>query len=171
MATRKPLVLVAGQVRELPAADTFDMPAEQMFEARDEQSSGTDPQYGSSSTWLQRTLNTVGRNTITGASLSASTITLPAGTYHVAARAPGPFNVTAQQGRHKARLATSASIELVPGSSAGVNGDSWVIGVFVLASTTQVVLQHRTSDAYRLGSPSSFSVPEVYSEITIRKIA
>lgn len=62
---------------------------------RDEKTAGSSG--GSASTGANtRTLNTTVRNVISGASLAANQITLPAGTYHVEARAPA-FGVGANQ--------------------------------------------------------------------------
>jgi len=58
------------------------------FCAREEQASGTDGGACAATTWQTRTLNTVTKNTIVGASLASNNITLPAGTYRIEARYP-----------------------------------------------------------------------------------
>jgi len=49
----------------------------------DQKADGTDGGTFTSGAWQTRVLNTTSHNTITGASLSANQITLPAGTYHI----------------------------------------------------------------------------------------
>lgn len=55
---------------------------------RDEKASGVSGGAAGAVTWNTRTLNTTLRNTI-GASLATNQITLPPGSYHIEARAPG----------------------------------------------------------------------------------
>ena len=143
-----------------------------MFVACDEQASGT--AGGSPSPPHTRRLNTVRINTIHGASLVSNQITLPAGVYSVHAVAPA--NSNAIQG-HKAFLySVTASANLLEGTSgstvgtsSGNNTHSFVFGVISLTATTVIELRHVTTAAF--GAASNLSVPEVYAQIQIEKIA
>ncbi len=116
----------------------------QYFHARDEKPNGTTG--GNSITGSQkRTLNTVLRNTIAGASLAANNITLPAGTYRVHATAPAAGQVV-----HKAFLQNETdATTLFVGTSEDPGSDSMsrsvVIGSFTLAAQKTISLYHFVS--------------------------
>jgi len=128
--------------------------------------------------WRTRDLNTVQHNSIAGASLAAATgrVTLPAGTYRVRGAAPClRVNSTA------ARLySITASTTLLIGSSgyaySNDNGyiDSIVVGIFTLATTTVIELQHdceTTFSTYGFGHPGRTGQRELYSHLEFEKIA
>ncbi|MBK8651594.1 MAG: hypothetical protein IPN23_07800 [Elusimicrobia bacterium] len=108
-----------------------------MMIVADVKPSGTEGGQFASGAWRVRTLNTVSFNSISGASLSADTVTLPAGTYKISWRAPA-FRVY----RHQTvwRNITD-SVDAIIGSSAyadNVNngGDnSEGVGIFNIPST------------------------------------
>ena len=147
-----------------------------LLHVREEQTSGTAGGTFTSGAWRTRTLNTVVINEITGASLAANQITLPAGTYRVRARANAVL-----VGNHTAKLRNiTAGSDTVIGSNAyadNVNSgasDSFVIGQFTIAADTVFELQHRgatTVVTYGFGGAASFSVVEVYGEVWIEKVA
>lgn len=145
----------------------------------DEKASGTAGGGCTAGSWLTRDLNTVKRNTITGASVASNQITLPAGTYEMSGSAPGFF-----VDRHKTRLRSiTGATDLIIGTSEySQNGAadgydstrSQLNGVFTLVVTTVVELQHRcqttNASANALGVASTFGVNEVYSIVKITRI-
>lgn len=151
----------------------------QLFHVQDDKSSGNDSGTFTAGAWRTRTFNTVLTNEITGASLSANQITLPAGTYWVEGSAPA-YAVD----RHKTRLynVDDSSEELV-----GTNGfaystnlvetRSFVVGLVTLGAEKTLELQHRcattkTTNGFGNKVGSAFTVTnETYSDIHIWRIA
>ena len=141
---------------------------------RDEKANNTAGGIFTSGSWRTRILNDVILNTIAGASLSSSQITLPVGLYLIKASAPA-FNVD----RHKIKLAniTDTSDELIGTSEYNVNAHAQTVslmdGFIELTGEKVLELQHiafQTSTPSGFGIASNFSVVEVYSTITIEKI-
>lgn len=141
--------------------------------ARDEKPAGSVGGTATAAAWVQRVLNTVKSNTITGASLSANQITLPAGTYEYEGSAPG-----AQCDTHRIRLwnVTDGSVidvgTIADSSNIPVSTNSHVSGVFTIASQKTIEIQHRLTTvvgSYALGRSSGVA-PELFAEITLRKI-
>jgi len=140
------------------------------------QASGTNGGGFTSGSYIKRVLNTTVVNNITGCSIASSVITLPAGTYQVFAT-PSAISV----GSHKSRLQnTTAATTLALGETAYNNTSfaayttSTIQAYFVLATSSTIELQHRcqttkTTDGY--GIASSFGDSEIYSQITIFKVA
>ena len=139
------------------------------------QSAGTSGGTFTSGSYVKRTLNTTVVNTITGASIAASVITLPAGTYEVHATAPA-YDVD----RHKMRIrdttnSTTLAIgnPLIATSGTDVSNQSSVMGSFTLAGSANIEVQHRcgtTRAANGLGVEGGFGDDEVYAQITIRAL-
>jgi len=147
--------------------------------AREVQPSGT-AAVTATSGFNTRALNTSVINTITGASFSGNSITLPAGTYSVRARAPmwGPSSGNVVAHKLCLRNVTDAAYTLVGanaagGGSGGPASDSWVLGQFSITATKTFNLQHYVGSATAtLASPIAASGQvEVYSEIEIFKVA
>ena len=147
---------------------------DQILHVRDEKTAGTEG--GSSVAGNQvRTLNTVVRNTIAGASLASNQITLPAGTYTINARSPAY-----KSNRHRVRLVNvTDSVVLLRGSSEhtgatdNVSTDSCIVGVFTLGATNALNLTHYILDAaatYGLGLSGGDTFVDVYAEAYITKI-
>jgi len=146
-----------------------------LLHVRDQKTSGTEGGTSISGTQV-RTLNTVVSNGISGASLSSNQITLPAGTYDIFASVPAM-----SAPRHKAWLRTSGGSLIVAGSSEGTAGSTSVVtrslikGRFTLAVATVLEIAHYTSAALAstgLGyAGGAAGIPEVYTDITIRKVA
>ena len=138
------------------------------------QASGTEGGTFTGGSYVKRTLNTTVINNIVGCTLTASVISLPAGTYEVSSSAPA-FRVD----RHKSRLQnTSDAATLQIGSSefanVNVTNKSFVNAVFTLAATKNIELQHRcetTMVTQGLGVATSFGDSETYATITITKVA
>ncbi len=144
----------------------------QVIIVQDEKSANVDGGSFFSGAWRQRTLNTQKYNSISGASLSSSQITLPAGTYEIDAIAPAS-NV----GDHQARLQNiTDGTTAVLGQSMRSNTDTitnaLVKGVFVIASTKTFELQHQSGSSNStdgFGEAGGFGT-EVYSIVKIHKI-
>jgi hypothetical protein len=140
------------------------------------QAAGTNGGTSTSGSFLKRTLNTTVKNDISGCSIASSVITLPAGTFYVLARSP--LNQS-DQARAKIRnttdstdLALSGSGYLPPATSATI--DVTIQGFFVLAASKTIELQYRVATGTAsngLGINTNFGVDEVYSSITIMKVA
>ena len=143
------------------------------FMARDEKANTTVGGSASATNNHTRTLNTVLKNTIFGASLASNQITLPAATYEFNGSAPGN-GVNA----HKAFIYnTSDTADEMIGTSensstGAVQTRSFVKGLVVLAATKVLELRHYTQAAggNGLGAATSTGQIEVYSDITIRKV-
>lgn len=148
-----------------------------ILHVRDEKASGTAGGGFTSGSWQTRTLNTEKTNQITGASLSSSQITLPAGTYEIFARAPA-FRCD----DHKAKLynvTDGADLVIGSNSQSGSVGaysmtDSIVRGQFTLATAKVLELRHQcltTRATNGWGTASTFGVVEVFAEVLIRQLA
>jgi hypothetical protein len=140
------------------------------------QASGTAGGTFTSGSYVKRTLNTTVVNNITGCSIASSVITLPAGTYSVFATSPA-FEVN----NNKCRLRnTTAGTDLAIGNSsyaastATVNVLGTIQTCFTLAGSTDIELQHRcasTKATNGFGAQTSFGDSEIYSQITIVRVA
>ena len=147
-----------------------------LYHIRYEVTSGTHGGATSAGVWNVRPLNTEPVNDISGASLSANQITLPAGTYDI--RAVGWAQET---DGHRLRLRntsdTATELSGVNGfaqDSSAVGGIATLFGRFVIASEKIFELQHysvRTKATNGLGFAISSGEVEVYTDIEIRKIA
>ena len=125
--------------------------------------------------FTKRTLNTTVVNTITGCSIAASVITLPAGSYVVTANAP--FYRTA---RAQLRLRnTTDSTNPIIGQSAyyvsayEVQGVSQLLGHFTITGSKNFELQYYAGTAETtngLGLAMNFGVSEIYAQISIEKV-
>ena len=148
----------------------------QLLHVRQELSNNTSGGQFSSGSWVKRTLDTTKTNEITGASISSSQITLPAGTYFIF----GMANVAADVGRHTAKLYnTTDSSDTIIGSSEysdanGHSNKSIVTGRFTISGQKTFELQHRcssTSNVDGFGVNANFSVVQVLAEVQIWKTA
>lgn len=120
----------------------------------------------------QRVLNTVVTNTITGASLSSSIITLPAGTYKVYARVPLYDNSKHQAVLYNEDDTDNELIGQVGGQvpSAG-HSFSVIRGEFTITAETDFSLKHAiASNNMVLGSASSSGLGEIFAEIIFEQI-
>ena len=160
-------------------ADGVGFSAQQFMHVRDEKASGTDGGTFTSGSYLTRTLNTVKSNSISGASLSANQIILPAGTYYFEIHAPA-FYVNL----HKAKLynvtdSADAIIGLIAqcGSSSGsaaVASHAVVMGRVTIAGTKTFEVRHRSSISKSIngfGMATNFGDIEVYTDVKIWKIS
>jgi hypothetical protein len=146
-----------------------------LLHVRDEKTSGT-AGGASVDSYTKRDLNTTLTNEISGASISSSVITLPAGTFYILASAP-----IFKSNQHKLKLRnTSDSTDTLIGTSEysdndyNVNNRSFVTGRFTIASSKNFELQHRVSAVVAsngLGVSSSHGNVEVYADCQIWKVA
>ncbi len=145
---------------------------------REEETSGTNGQTLTINTWVKRTLNTVKVNTISGATITSSVISLPAGTYNIAAY--GPSSPTSgADGKARLQNTTDATTialgtNIYGSYSGGGNGtlNSIINGQFTLAGTKNIEFQQYSLlgsvGGNAVGIPS---ISEVYSEVRIERIA
>jgi hypothetical protein len=140
------------------------------------QASGTAGGTFTSGSYIKRTLNTTVVNNITGCSIASSVITLPAGSYQVMANCPaGSVN------EHKIRIqdTTATTTLAIGGSQYAVASDNvWnnseVQTFFTLSVSSTIELQHRcgtTKNSNGLGIQTSFGDDEIFSQITIVRVA
>lgn len=130
----------------------------------------------SGNAWIARVLNTIATNTITGASLSANTVTLPTGVYRVSWSAPANrVNRNQTVWRN-----TTDSVDVIVGSSeyanfdVAMNVDSVGMGVVGISATKSFQLLHRNqanntaADGFGIGANQG--IPEIYTQVVIEKI-
>lgn len=143
--------------------------------------SGTTPEAGSA-TYATMNINTSVNDTITGASLSANQMTLPAGAYRVEAFVPA-YSVTAVQSAARCRLynvTDSATLlqsdTVAPGTSGTSNYATTIAltGSFALSGTKSVALQCQTTDSTHVffgSGPGVYgSGTEYYETVSLLKI-
>ena len=126
-------------------------------------------------TWTTRNLNTTALNTISGASLSGNTITLPAGSYTISAVASHAISSGNANGRVRLRD-TTHSATLCNSPTGDVQGGASdipisLLGGFVLTGSTAVQLQSWLASAGTGGGACSAGEPEIYASVQIAKIA
>lgn len=123
--------------------------------------------------WLTRPINTLRYNAITGATLAANQITLPAGRYRILANSHAN-----DVGQHQARLwSVSDNAALIYGTttygSGGAESDSVINGVITLAATKVIRIEHRCKNGNLgdgFGAAAGFGGKEVYAIMEIEKI-
>lgn len=145
------------------------------FHLQDAKSSGTAAQSISTTTWTKRELASV-VNTITGASVSTSVISLPAGTYRFEAQAAG-VSVAATAGAQRLRLRnTTDGATLIAGVNAYVGQNNIspsleLSGVFTITGTKNVELQHYvTSTGGNTGNALTSGESEIYANVLIERV-
>ena len=144
-----------------------------IMHVREQQSTGTAGGTSAAAGMQTRTLNTVVRNTISGASLASNQVTLPVGTYRIYASAPA-----VNSGMHSLRLIDASDSSILAYGSAeysAVNAQTRsVITVELLFATSKTVyLQHYTAASRAtdgLGVASS-NGSAVFSEMFIEKVS
>lgn len=139
---------------------------------RDEKASNASGGASTAGSTVQRTLNTVKKNAITGASLSSNQVTLPAGTYRISFAVP-----TYATNGHQAWLynVTDGAVLLAGASDyAPGGGRSAAMNSEVTLSASKVLeVRHYTNStsANGLGAASTSGQTEVYTELFIEKVA
>ena len=144
-----------------------------LLHVRDEQLTTVHGGASSAATANVRVLNTVVLNTITGASLAANRITLPAGTYDIFGAAPA-FDVT----QHRLSLynISDSAIEIVgqSGNWVGISDATVEIakvrGRITITAEKIFELRHYTTGAVStngLGTAMSDGLTEVYADLRV----
>lgn len=142
---------------------------------RDVRAQNTAGDTSVNTTWVQKTLQTVGVNQITGAALSGNQITgLPAGTYRIDAS----INVGASASafaRVKLYNITSAA-DLIVGANAIVFNQGGsplpLKGSFTLSGTSTVEIRFLVGSSGAASLPANTaSTSEVYAEVLIWRVA
>jgi len=154
------------------------------FQVQDRQPSGTSEQPAAAAAWLNRTLNTIMTNEISGASLSSNniSITLPAGAYFVEATSPTAQEQSLQITSQARIYDITHGITLLNGTTTygQVATGSYVLiqnavnGRFTLTSTSSISLQQwmgaiPTSGGW--GQDSALASGNIYSNVMMWKIA
>jgi hypothetical protein len=146
----------------------------------DQKAAGTDGGTSTSGAFRTRDLNTTVVNEITGMSLASNQITVPAGTYKVRASA-----VADRPNSHRLRLHNVTDNEvlvaglnrrdLIPYGSTGDVGEARLEGIFTVAATKTVELQHRVAVGYATvgwGRAVNWdSMPEIYALVHFEKVS
>ena len=141
----------------------------------DTKAAGTAGGTFTSGAWRTRVLNTEVLNLITGASLAANQITLPAGTYLITVSSPA-----SGVGEHKIKLCNITDVaDTILGSSGYgttpqyADSNSFIEGYFVIAAPKVFEIQHicnHTQSTNGFGIASNLGVSEVYTQVKIIKI-
>jgi hypothetical protein len=146
------------------------------FIVQETQDSGTDGGTFTSGAWRTRTLNVTQINTIESASLASNQVTLPAGTYRVTGSCSG-FAVNAHMAAiynvTNSAFLVYGSQEFV-GTADGIITRSDINAVFTIVGTKVLEVRHqcqttRATDGF--GRSASFSVPNIYAQMSFEKIA
>lgn len=148
----------------------------QVLIVADQKASGTPGGGPLTGAWRLHTLNTVLYNSISGASLAANQVTLPAGKYLVQGWATGYGIGNFQTKIWNATLTANTTVigaNAQSSSGTGAEGSSSLMGEMVLATVTLLELHQQAStsnatDGY--GQACSFGVVEVYASVSFTKI-
>ena len=153
----------------------------QIFSVVDSKPNGVDGGTFTAGSWQTRTLNTIITNTISGASLSANRITLPAGTYIVTAHAPGLdvnqhqsvlFGVSGDTGNLIVGTSENTTDNRLS-TSKPVCTKSVIFQHLTLSTTTVLELRHKcsvTRTGNGLGAAASTGAGEIYSTVFIERV-
>lgn len=140
-------------------------------------SGGGDGSPLSANTWTQRNINTVVTNEISGASLTTSTINLPAGTFWIDWRTPYVWGDAVDYFQTRLYNATSGTVITVGnGSIANSTSDPrqtiWSSGRqrFTLSVPSGLWIQHISLRAFSSGSAAS-NGDNIYTDVTVFKVS
>jgi hypothetical protein len=146
----------------------------QVLWVNDEKPSGTTGGDGAAGTYVVRTLNTVKKNSITGATLSSNQITLPAGTYRLDVIAPA--GVTSG---HKVYFYNVTDGTTLAGGSSQQGGSGNTLSIlgrseFTIAATKTFEVRHWIGTnilSTGLGYAASTGQAEVFTQVFIEKVS
>lgn len=154
--------------------DAVTTSANQIAIFNETQANGTQGGASVATTFTKRTLNTTVTNTVTGASIAASVITLASGTYRVFCMSPF-YNVTGVAIRLRNTTDSTTTLASVNTYFAGTAGGyAQFDGVFTIAASKNFEVQYYCNTAVALnglGVALSGGISEIYTQITIEKIA
>jgi hypothetical protein len=146
----------------------------QVLWVNDEKASGTPGGDGAQGAYVVRVLNTVKKNSITGATVASNQITLPAGTYRLDVIAPSAVT------SHKVYFYNVTDGATVAGGSSqySTNGGNTlsIIGrsEFTIAGAKTFEVRHwigTNTASFGLGSPSNTGQAEVFTQVFIEKVS
>ena len=146
----------------------------QFFHLQDSKSSGTAPQSITGNSWNKRDLGTSVSNTLTGASVASSVITLAAGRYRIQAQASACMGSSFGYQRLRLRNTSDSSTILAGVNMAtGINTVAPTLvlaGVFTLAASKTLELQHYMAvvGSANAGGALSSGEPEIYADVLIQ---
>lgn len=154
----------------------------QLLHVSDQVSSGGGGQGLAGATWNKRNLQSTFTNEISGASVSSSVISLPAGTYFLIGHATWfTSGAITQKGKLRIRNTTdgttlvngTSSYRTYTGSGITVTDQPLmgIVGRFTLAGTRNIELQHWVLSACSAGSPTGSGESENYADVMIWKVA
>jgi hypothetical protein len=145
---------------------------------KDVKASGTAGGSFTAGSYLTRTLNTLDDPTGFVTSLTSNQFTLPGGRYYIEAKAPAYF-VT----QHKAKIVKDpagtpsdtliGSSEYSEATGSGQVTYSFIEGEVIIDSASTFEIQHKcstTNSTSGFGTPSSYGVDEVYTQVKILKV-
>jgi hypothetical protein len=147
----------------------------QVLWVNDEKASGTPGGDGAQGAYVVRVLNTVKKNSITGATVASNQITLPAGTYRLDVIAP-----SAVSSSHKVYFHNVTDGATVAGGSSQYGGSGGntlsIIGrsEFTIATAKTFEVRHwigTNITSTGLGSPASTGQAEVFTQVFIEKVS
>lgn len=174
------VAITGGSITGVDIGESGVLSVDALLYIEDQKTSGTGPGSATGATYNKRDLNTKVVDTISGASLASSVITLPAGTYYT--EFSSPCRGGANQTVHRVRLRnTSDSVTVAVGTPlATVDTDTSGFdtvneatgdGHFTIAAQKNFELQHYVADSNAMGIAVSDGEVEVYSRIKIWKVA
>lgn len=143
----------------------------QVMQVQDQKANNTAGDTFTAGAYQASALQTVVGNSITGASLAANQVTLPAGTFEVDAR------IAASAGLQRAAIYDATNtVYLIKGmnnpkasGSAPAGPYAFVRGVITLAAQTAIELHLRVTTT-GAAEACNYGEPEVYADMIIRKI-
>lgn len=167
-------IFLSGIRKRVYNPSTDLIPLENYLNAVDQKAQNTEGGSFTSGAWRTRDLNTLRHNTISGASLAANRITLPAGKYICQFCAPA--YATSVNTLHQTRLRNiTAGTDLIIGSSARGAAQTLSVGAghFTLTVTSLIELQHiigttRNTDGF--GKAANFT-SEIYGQVSIWRVS
>jgi hypothetical protein len=175
-------VLAQGQYAYIEATSSLmvysgsawvDAVVNQVASFTEYQASGTNGGSSTAGSFIKRTLNTTLLNTITGCTLTASVISLPAGTYEFTANS---ITLNGNQSQIKLRNTTDSTDVLFSTNEYQPNGTATnpIAGSFTIAGTKNFEIQYRVITAKAsdgLGVDCGFTTSNCYTNCLIRKVA
>jgi hypothetical protein len=151
----------------------IDVGVNQVASFTEYQASGTNGGSSTAGSFIKRTLNTTLTNSITGCTLTASVIALPAGTYEFTSNS---ITLNGNQSQNKLRNTTDSTDVLFSTNELQGNGSATnpIIGSFTITGTKNFEIQYRVITAKAtdgLGADCSFTTSNCYTSCFIRKVA
>jgi len=156
----------------IPANGSY--PSMGYIHCQEQQAAGTNGSDSVGATWSTRVLNTTVSNSITGASLAANQVTLPAGTYYIMVHAN-----CYTSNNHQSRLynVTDTAVALLGTTERTVGGtaistSSFVSGFITLAAAKALAVQHNVATGAFAGFGLAANLgTEVYCNFAAIRVA